>query len=101
MTRKRRQELCDKIEALLREYGDILEVGWDDYCEEHEQRLPPTSAPDWQHPMAIQHWALVLTVDDSNADVTERGYWMFALSPPLQRPYITRGVLEEWLSEYQ
>jgi len=89
---ERFQELCDKLEALVREYGDVIctEDMTEDICEHG-------TPPDWSHPLAIQHWALVLTVDDQNTAAEHRGYWLFAVIPPQQRPYITRGMVEEYL----
>lgn len=91
----RHQELCDKLEALIREYGDVIhdEDMNDEICEHG-------APPDWNHPLAIQHWALILTVDDQNTSQDYRGYWTFSVVPSSQRPYITRGMIEEWLESF-
>lgn len=93
-SRERHQELCDKIEALLREYSDAIPIH-DPRCDEHPPEERSDSDPDWHHPLALQHWALIFTIDDSNPDPFRRGYWTLSVEPPTQRPYITLGLLEE------
>lgn len=90
-------ELCSKLEALMAEYGDV--ISWHDPMDsdDEEDEIYP---PDWNHPLAIQHWTMILAVDDTNPEGSGRGYWTFNICPPTQRPYITKGLLSDWLESF-
>lgn len=94
--RERHEELCDKITALLREYGDII-VSADSHDHDEDCSCNP---PDWDHPLAIQHFALIFAIDDNSETSDRRGYWTFSVTPPNQRPYITRGLVEDWIEGF-
>lgn len=95
MSLERANEFTDKLEALCRDYHDVLDMqnDVDEWAEDHGH-----APPDWDYPLSIQHWVLVLAVDDNSE--TRRGYWRFGMVPPHQRPYITLGLLTEYLEGF-
>lgn len=92
MSRERAEEFADKLNALVREYRDVALPP-----DEHGDCYMDHAEPDWDHPLSIQHWVLVFTIDDNASNFKERGYWTLSISPPSQRPYITQGLLTEYL----
>ena len=93
MTIERAEEFSDKLNALIREYRDVALPQHSEDCEHYHEGADP----DWDHPLSIQHWILVFTIDDTTDDGARRGYWTLSMCPPSQRPYITNGLLTEYL----
>jgi len=85
-------QLCDRIEGLIREYADVLYDERD--FEDWETKPKP---PNWDNPLAISDFSLVLCVEDTEPDQIRKGHWVLHVEPLNQLPYRTRGLLEERL----
>jgi hypothetical protein len=86
-------EMCDKIEALVREYGHIIHDP-EEYDEE-EWGKPP----DWKNPLSITDWMLVIGVEDLELSQEKRGHWVLHACPRNQLPYRSRGLIESVLDD--
>lgn len=96
--RARWDELCEKIEVLIREYGDVI-IDQEDICDEHNQQVAmgELNMPDFDSPLSIMDWSLVFSIEDNAKETIARGYWTLHVEPARQLPYRTRGLLESRL----
>jgi hypothetical protein len=92
--RDRHDKMVEALEALIREYADVL-YDPDDYKDWD----PKPEAPDWTNPIAIADLALIVSVEDVGEERARRGYWILHIEPLAQFPYRTRGLLEHVLDE--
>lgn len=86
---QRWQEMTDKIEALVREYGDVIydPDEWADWD-------PVPDPPDWNNPISLTDWCLIIGVEDIDPDASTRSHWVLHVEPWQQLPYRTRGLIE-------
>jgi len=93
-------ELCDKVEALIREYGDVIMDADDVFNDDGgTPDITDNDLPAWTDPMSILDWSLVIAVEDADPEISQRGHWILHLEPWRSPPYRTLGLLTQRIED--